>query len=77
MGRRTWMHVGSHEAAKNISFMYSLYESCKMNKIHFYSYLVDILTRMMHGDTDYAAMLPCNYAPSHMAGEAEEIAEPA
>ena len=39
--------------------------------------LVDILTRMMHGDTDYVAMVPSNYVPSPMAGEAEEIAEPA
>lgn len=29
MGRRNWGKAGSHEAAENLAFMYSLYESCK------------------------------------------------
>ena len=41
--------------------MYSLYESCRLNNINFGKYLNDILTRMMKGDTNYMAMLPCNY----------------
>ena len=36
-GRRNWQQAGSHEAADNLAFMYSLYESCKMNKIGFVS----------------------------------------
>ena len=47
MGRRNWLNSGSHEAAQNIAFMYSLYESCKMNDIDFGEYVEDILTRMM------------------------------
>ena len=34
-GRRNWLHTGSHEAAENLAFMYSLYESCKMVSSHF------------------------------------------
>ncbi len=63
MGRRNWMHTGSHDAAQNLAFMYSLFESCKMNKINFGTYIEDILTRIMKGDKDYLAMLPCYYAP--------------
>ena len=63
MGRRNWLNSGSHEAAQNIAFMYSLYESCKMNDIDFGEYVEDILTRMMSGDTDYESMIPCNYVP--------------
>jgi hypothetical protein len=48
-------------AAQNVAFMYSLYESCRLNNINFGKYLNDILTRMMKGDTNYMAMLPCNY----------------
>ena len=59
MGRRCWLNSGSHEAAQNIAFMYSLYESCKMNDIDFGEYVEDILTRMMNGDTDYESMIPC------------------
>ena len=61
MGRRCWLNSGSHEAAQNIAFMYSLFESCKMNDIDFGEYVEDILTRMMNGDTDYESMIPCNY----------------
>ena len=61
MGRRNWLNSGSHEAATNIAFMYSLYESCKMNDIDFGEYVEDILTRMMNGDDDYRSMIPCNY----------------
>ncbi len=61
MGRRNWLNSGSHEAAQNIAFMYSLYESCKMNDIDFGEYVEDILTRMMNGDDDYRSMIPCNY----------------
>ena len=61
MGRRNWLNSGSHGAAQNIAFMYSLYESCKMNDIDFGEYVEDILTRMMNGDDDYRSMIPCNY----------------
>ena len=63
MGRRCWLNSGSHEAAANIAFMYSLFESCKMNNIDFGEYVEDILTRMMNGDDDYRSMIPCNYVP--------------
>ena len=69
MGRRNWLHIGSHVAAQNVAFMYSLYESCKLNNINFGKYLNDILTRMMKGDTDYVAMLPCNYVPQEQEDE--------
>lgn len=57
-GRRNWTHSGSHEAAKNIAFMYSLYESCVMNEISFNSYIEEVLDRIMAGDTNYRDMLP-------------------
>ena len=63
MGRRNWLNSGSHDAAQNIAFMYSLYESCKMNDIDFGEYVEDILTRMMNGDDDYRSMIPCYYTP--------------
>jgi len=63
MGRRCWLNSGSHDAAQNIAFMYSLYESCKMNDIDFGEYVEDILSRMMNGDDDYRSMIPCYYTP--------------
>ena len=69
MGRRCWLNSGSHEAATNIAFMYSLFESCKMNDIDFGEYVEDILTRMMNGDDDYRSMIPCNYTPVKKQGK--------
>ena len=63
MGRRNWLYIGSHTAAQDVAFIYSLYENCRLNNINFGKYLHDILIRMMKGDTDYMAMLPCNYVP--------------
>ncbi len=63
MGRRCWLNSGSHDAATNIAFMYSLYESCKMNDLDFGEYVEDILTRMMNGDDNYRSMLPCYFTP--------------
>ncbi len=64
MGRRNWLFAGSHDAAKNIAFVFSLLESCNLNEINFEEYLEDILNRMLTGDTDYESMLPCNYKPN-------------
>lgn len=47
--------------ADYLAFMYSLYESYKMNNLKFGSYIEDIITRMKDGDKDYRAMLPYFY----------------
>ena len=59
MGRRNWLHSGSHDAAQNIAFMYSLYESCKLNDLNFFDYINDVLTKLMKGETDYKSLIPC------------------
>ena len=71
MGRRNWLHSGSHEGACNIAFMYSLFESCKLNGLNFGDYIEDILNRIAEGDTDYASMIACNYKPRKKSSEAE------
>ena len=61
MGRRNWGKAGSHGAAENLAFMYSLYESCKMNNLSFGRHIEDILTRMKDEEKDNRAMLPYFY----------------
>jgi hypothetical protein len=56
---KNWLHSGSHDAAQNIAFMYSLYESCKLNDLNFFDYINDVLTRLMKGETDYKSLIPC------------------
>lgn len=64
MGRRNWLHTGSHQGAENIAFMFSLFESCKLNDINFGDYIEDVLTRLMSGEQDFMSLIPCNYKSS-------------
>lgn len=61
MGRRNWLHTGSHEAAQNIAFMFGLFESCKLNNLDFGHYIEDILTRIVEGEEIDESFIPCNY----------------
>ena len=61
MGRRNWMHTGSHLGAENIAFMFSLFESCKLNDINFCDYIEDIITRLMEGEQDFMSLILYNY----------------
>ena len=44
MERQNWLHNDSHLGAENIAFMFSLFESCKLNDINFCDYMEDIIT---------------------------------
>ena len=61
IGRRNWLHTGSHESAQNIAFMFGLYESCKLNNVDFGHYIEDILTRIVNGEAIEESFIPCNY----------------
>ena len=61
MGRRNWMHTGSHLGAENIAFMFSLFEIYKLNDINFGDYIEDVLTRLMEGEQDFMSLIPGNY----------------
>lgn len=58
MGRRTWLFTGSHAAAENLAFMYSLEESCKMNGLDFGDYIEYVMERMVAGERDARSLLP-------------------
>lgn len=69
IGRRNWLHTGSHQAAKNIAFMFGLLESCKLNDIDFGIYIEDVLTRIMYGEQVDESFLPCGYFPRYKEGQ--------
>lgn len=55
-------NIGSEDAAKRHAFMHSIIESCSMNKISPYGYLVDILQSYRNiKEEEKAAYLPCYY----------------
>jgi hypothetical protein len=66
MGRRTYLYAGSHKAAENIAFIYSLVESSKLNHLNFGEYIEDVLNRVVEegeDKVDFATLIPCNYQP--------------
>ena len=69
IGRRNWLHTGSHQAAQNIAFMFGLLESCKLNNVDFGIYIEDILTRIMYGEHVDTTFLPCGYVTRYKEGQ--------
>lgn len=69
LGRRNWQQSGSHDAAKNIAFIFGLLESCKLNKINFGEYVEDVLTRIMYGEQVDTSFLPCGYVRKYEDGQ--------
>lgn len=55
-------NIGSEDAAKRHAFMHSLIESCSMNKIAAYGYLVNLLDRYKTlTEEEKTAFMPCYY----------------
>jgi hypothetical protein len=55
-------NIGSEVAAKRHAFMHSLIESCSMNKITPYGYLVNMLERYKTlTEEEKPALMPCYY----------------
>lgn len=73
MGRRNWLQTGSHFSALNLAFMFGVLESCKLNKVNFGEYIVDILTRILCGEEVDASFLPCDYVRHFEDGTDAEV----
>lgn len=55
-------NIGSEDAAKRYAFMHSLIESCSMNKIAPYEYLVNLLEKYKTlTEEEKSALMPCYY----------------
>lgn len=46
LGRKNYLYAGSPKTAQNSALMYSLVESCRINGINPYEYLLDVLKRL-------------------------------
>lgn len=68
LGRKNWLFAGNHQAAERSGIIYSILESCALNKIEPFSYIKDVLTRLP--DLLYVPkekideLLPGNWIPS-------------
>lgn len=67
LGRRNWLFVGNEESAKKAALIYSLIQSCELNKIDPRSYLTYVLNQtenMRRNLVDPAALLPNTIDPA-------------
>ncbi len=61
VGRRNWLFVGNEASANKSALLYSLIQSCKINKINVRKYLTYVLNQsqaMRRGDVDPISLLP-------------------
>ena len=64
LGRKNYLFCGSHEAAQRTAMIYSLLRSCKMQGLHPYVWMKDILTRIpSHPVNKIKELLPNNWKP--------------
>lgn len=61
VGRRNWLFVGNEVSANRSALLYSLIQTCKINKINVRKYLVYVLNQvhaMRHGEINPTSLLP-------------------
>lgn len=61
IGRKNWMFVGNEVSANKSALLYSLIQTCKINKINVRQYLTYVLNHahaMRRGDIDPTSLLP-------------------
>lgn len=67
IGRKNWLFAGSHEGAKRSAIIYTLAESCKLQKINPWEYFNDILSRLGEYPMDIDSLTPMNWKKSRRA----------
>ncbi|EKD46030.1 MAG: hypothetical protein ACD_69C00041G0001 [uncultured bacterium] len=66
VGRNNWGFAGNDRGGKAAATVYSLIETCKLNKINPYEYLVDVLTRLPNTlNRNIKLLLPYNWQPQN------------
>ena len=64
LGRKNWLFSGNDHGGHAAATIYSLIETCKLNKINPYEYLRDVLTRLPNTlNRDIKTLLPYNWEP--------------
>ncbi len=61
VGRRNWLFVGNEHSANKSALLYSLIQTCKINKInvrHYLTYVLNQAHAIRRGDIDAASLLP-------------------
>lgn len=58
VGRKNWLFAGSREGGRTAAILSSFIATCKHYNINPQQYLLDVLTRLTHGESDLDQLLP-------------------
>jgi len=65
IGRKNWLFAGSHEGGRRAAIVYSIIETCKMNRIQPFDYLTNVLARIPNTlQKDIRQLLPYHWQKS-------------
>ncbi|MEM7313747.1 MAG: transposase [Planctomycetota bacterium] len=65
LARKNWMFAGSLAGGERSAGFLTLVSSAHRNDLDVWSYVNDVLRRMLAGETDYEPLLPWSWAASH------------
>lgn len=65
VGRKNWLFAGSVVGGMRIAGFLTLVSSALRNDLDVWSYIKDVLDQLLAGSTDYASLLPWNWAAAH------------
>ena len=65
VGRKNWLFAGSVLGGMRIAGFLTLVSSALRNDLDVWSYVKDVLDQLLAGSTDYASLLPWNWAAAH------------
>jgi ribosomal protein L36 len=61
LGRKNYLFAGSHEGAERAAILYSLLNTCKLNKVNSWEWLRDVLRRVHTRGVSVSELLPQNW----------------
>jgi transposase len=65
VGRKNWLFAGSVAGGERAAGFFTLSSSAIRNDLDVWLYVQDVLTQLLRGATDYAALLPWNWREAH------------
>ncbi len=65
LGRKNWLFIGSVPAGQRAADFITLVSSAWRNDLDVWSYIKDVLDRLLAGETDYAALRPDVWRHTH------------
>ena len=67
VGRKSWLFVASEDGGAWAATLFSIFQSCRLQRIEPITYLTDIMPALIAGDIDPLDLTPAAYAQRHQS----------